>query len=71
MSGLFWFAAVLMACGALIFREAATQLKNGTDWAYKTCGAAETFCLHPEYLGYAAGIVFVLAIAVTISEATS
>ncbi len=71
MSGILWLAAILMGAGAFIFREAAGQISIGTEWAHKACGAAKIFCQHPEYLVYGAGVVVVMAIAVTIGEKTS
>ena len=71
MSGILWFATVLFAVGAFVFREAAGQISTGTVWAHKVCGAAKIFCQHLEYLAYGAGVAMVLAIAVTIGDATS
>jgi len=71
MSGILWFAAVVMAAAAFVFREAAGQIATGADWAHKACGTAKIFCQHPEYLGYGAGTVLVLAVAVWIGEATT
>jgi len=62
MAGLFFLLAVLLGGAALLFRQAAEQIRLGTDWAVQVCATSQTFCHNPEYLAYAAGVLLIIAI---------
>ncbi len=62
MAGLFFLLAVLLGGSALLFRQAAEQIRVGTDWAAQVCSTSQLFCHNPEYLAYAGGAALVMAI---------
>jgi len=69
MAAIFFFVAVVLGAAALLFREAAAQVYNGTSWAVDVCSASKMFCGHPEYLAYAAGAALVLALGSKLGNA--
>ena len=62
MAGIFFVIAILLGGAALLFRNAAQEISIGTQWASDVCSLSSTFCHHPEYLGYAGGVMLVIAI---------
>jgi len=62
MAGLFFLLAVLLGGAALLFRQAAEEIRLGTDWAVQVCSTSQMFCHNPEYLAYAAGALLIAAI---------
>jgi len=62
MAGLFFLLAILLGGAALLFRQAAEEIRMGTDWAAQVCSTSQTFCHNPEYLAYAGGAVLIVAV---------
>ena len=62
MTGLFFLLAVLLGGAALLFRQAAEEIRIGTDWAGQVCSISTTLCHNPEYLAYGGGVVLIMAI---------
>jgi hypothetical protein len=62
MAGLFFLIAVVLGGAALLFRQAAEEVRIGTDWAAQVCSTSTMFCHNPEYLAYAGGVVLIVAI---------
>jgi hypothetical protein len=71
MAGLFFLAAVLLGGAALLFRQAAEEIRVGTDWAAQVCSMSQTFCHNPEYLAYAAGALLIVAIGFKLGSLAS
>ncbi|MDR3465083.1 MAG: hypothetical protein P4M07_03975 [Xanthobacteraceae bacterium] len=69
MAAILFAGAVLLGAASLVFYEAAGQVYLGTSWATDVCSASKTFCGHPEYLAYAAGVALVLALGAKIGSA--
>ena len=62
MAGLFFLFAVLLGGAALLFRQAAEEIRIGTDWAAQVCSTSQMFCHNPEYLAYGAGALLIVAV---------
>jgi len=62
MAGLITLAALLTAAAGLLCHEAAGLLFQGVPWAAEVCNRAGPFCKHPEYLGYAAAALLLMAL---------
>jgi len=52
----------LLGGAALLFRQAAEEIRIGTDWAGQVCSMSTMFCHNPEYLAYGGGVVLIMAI---------
>jgi hypothetical protein len=62
MAGLFFLLAILLGGASLLFRQAAEEIRLGTDWAVQVCSMSQMFCHDPQYLAYAAGALLIVAI---------
>ena len=62
MAGLFFLLAILLGGAALLFRQAAEEIRLGTDWATQVCSTSTMFCHNPEYLAYGGGALLVVAV---------
>ena len=62
MAGLFFLLAILLGGAALLFRQAAEEIRIGTDWAAQVCSTSQMFCHDPQYLAYAAGALLIVAV---------
>ena len=62
MAGFFFLLAVLLGGTALLFRQAAEEIRMGTDWAVQVCSTSQMFCHSPGYLAYGGGALLVIAI---------
>jgi hypothetical protein len=66
-------ALLLLALGlgfsALLFWEANQQISIGVAWAVDVCSTSKLFCVHPEYLAYAGGVMLIMAIGFKLASA--
>jgi hypothetical protein len=62
MAGICFLIALLLGGAGFLFWKAADQISIGTQWASDVCSLSSTFCHNPEYLGYAGGVMLVIAI---------
>jgi hypothetical protein len=69
MAAICFFITLALGGAALLFRNAHEQISIGTSWAVDVCSTSKLFCVHPEYLAYAAGVMLVLAIGFKLGSA--
>ena len=68
MAGLFFLLAILLGGASLLFRQAAEEIRMGTDWAVQVCSTSQMFCHNPEYLAYGGGALLIIAIGVKLGS---
>jgi hypothetical protein len=66
---IFLLLSALLGSAALLFYEASRELYLGTTWAVDVCSASHILCKHPEWLGYGAGGLIVLMLALKVADA--
>lgn len=71
LAGISFLLALLLGGAAFLFKQAAGKVSVGTPWAGDVCSTSQMFCHHPEYLGYAAGVMLVIAIVARLLRAVS
>ena len=71
MAGLFFLLAVLLGGASLLFRQAAEEIRVGTDWAAQVCSTSQMLCHNPEYLAYAGGAFLIAAIGFKLGSLAS
>jgi hypothetical protein len=64
-----FFLALGLGFSALLFWEANQQISIGTSWAVNVCSTSRMFCHYTEYLGYAGGVMLILAIGFKLGSA--